>query len=92
LEAEKRLAVLKNGFCWGCDVCQTVCPHNKDLETNAISEFLKDRISYLETNDIKGLSNKAFKEKFGRYAFSWRGKKPLERNLEILSSLENNNE
>ena len=36
--------------------------------------------------DVEGLSNRDFKEKFGEYAFSWRGKGVLERNLKILFS------
>ncbi len=75
-----------NGICWGCDVCQAVCPHNKDLYTTAMPEFLDRRITHLSPEDVAELSNREFKEKFGEYAFSWRGKGVLERNLKILFS------
>ena len=74
----------KNGLCWGCDVCQSVCPHNLGLETTAIPEFLTNRITELSTEDVGNLSNREFKNKYGDYAFSWRGKTVLERNLNIL--------
>ncbi len=82
-ETEKAL-IVKNGLCWGCDVCQRVCPHNACLETNAIPQFLSERITNLSKDDVEGLSNREFKEKYGKYAFSWRGKNVILRNLEIL--------
>ena len=84
LDTKEQALIIKNGLCWGCDVCQRVCPHNRGLETNAIPHFLSERITSLSKCDIEGLSNKEFKEKYGKYAFSWRGKNVLLRNLEIL--------
>ena len=83
--AEHKL-VKDRGICWGCDMCQAVCPHNKDLPTTAMPEFLEQRITQLKPQDVECLSNREFKEKFGEYAFSWRGKGVLERNLQILFS------
>ena len=85
-EAEKEL-IHKNGLCWGCDVCQQVCPHNRGLETTAMPEFLTDRITGLKYEDVDALSNREFKEKYGKYAFSWRGKAVLQRNLRVLEDL-----
>ena len=82
-EAEKRMMKQK-GLCWGCDVCQEVCPHNSGIETTAIPEFLSHRITELKPEDVESLSNREFKEKYGEYAFSWRGKAPLERNLKVI--------
>ena len=73
-------------LCWGCDVCQRVCPHNGGLETTAMQEFMGDRISHLALSDIEDLSNSEFKKRYGQYAFSWRGKGVLLRNLKILFS------
>lgn len=87
--SESEAKLLKaNGLCWGCDVCQIVCPHNEGIGTTAMIEFLNDRICMLTLENIEKLSNREFKEKFGEYAFSWRGKTPLERNLRILSGNE----
>ncbi len=81
LSQKEQETLKKFGICWGCDICQRVCPHNRGLETTAIDEFLEDRIPWLKSEDIAELSNKEFKEKYGRYAFSWRGKNVLLRNL-----------
>lgn len=88
LTVGEQLLIKKSGLCWGCDVCQMVCPHNRGLHTTAIPEFMQDRRTYLDVCDLENLSNKEFKEKFGQYAFSWRGKAVLLRNLEILSCFE----
>ncbi len=84
LNENEKVLLKNNGFCWGCDVCQSVCPHNSGLETTAMPEFMTDRIKELKPDDVEGLSNREFKERYGKYAFSWRGKAPLERNLKVL--------
>ena len=63
---------------WGCDICQTVCPLNYNVEKTPISFFYEDRITYLTQNDVKEMSEESFKMR----AFSWRGRKTLLRNLE----------
>ena len=84
LSAEETELIKRQKTIWGCDVCQRVCPHNRGLRTTAIPEFMECRLQNLGYNDIAGLSNNEFREKYGEYAFSWRGKNPLVRNLEIL--------
>ena len=82
-EKEKEL-IRKTGTCWGCDICQLVCPHNKDAEQTGISEFCEDLICSIEK--ISG-SNREFKRKFSDRAFSWRGKGVIERNLNIINNI-----
>ena len=88
LTAEERILLKSNGLCWGCDTCQKVCPHNEGLETTAMPEFMSNRINALMIDDVENLSNREFKDKYGEYAFSWRGKTPLTRNLRLFSEKE----
>lgn len=83
-KAEREL-IKKGGMCWGCDVCQKVCPHNKNLKTNAIKEFHEKRITSFSFKDLSLMSSRQFKKLYGSYAFAWRGLAPIKRNLEILS-------
>ncbi len=92
LTTEEKQLIKSSKLCWGCDTCQRVCPHNSGLKTTAMAEFLQDRICSLEPSDIEGLSNNEFRKSYGKYAFSWRGKSPLARNLKILFSEETYNE
>ena len=65
---------------WGCDVCQTVCPHNRHPEITPIEFFHKDRIEYLTSDILTALTKDELKSR----AFGWRGRKTIERNLKAL--------
>lgn len=70
---------------YGCDICQLVCPKNKDVIKNHKKNEDKqiNSMSFLEFIDIEELffmSNKEFKQKYGAVAFSWRGKNIIKRN------------
>ena len=90
-EHEEQL-ILKSGLCWGCDRCQTVCPHNRGLTQNALPEFLNGRITRLEEVMPDGMSNREFMRRWGGYAFAWRGRSVLARNLKIFQNAEKCNE
>ena len=60
-----------------------VCPHNKDIPTTPIPEFQSVE-PYIDINELETLTNKEFKAKYGNRAFSWRGKKILMRNQNII--------
>lgn len=81
---EKNL-IIKNNTVFGCDICQNVCPHNKDIEKTKIKEFSQNLIKNLDYDEIFSLSNKEFMKKYSDRAFSWRGKKVLERNLSYIN-------
>jgi len=81
---ESEIAILKkSGLIFGCDMCQRVCPHN-NITPKPMREFTEDLIHSLHKEDIESLSSREFKEAYGDRAFSWRGKRVLERNLRIL--------
>ena len=75
----------KTGLIFGCDECQRCCPHNRSLAATPIAEFHRDRLTMLRQSDIEGLTNREFKQQYGAYAFSWRGKKLLLRNMEYIT-------
>lgn len=65
---------------YGCDICQFICPHNTismDYSQTPIVPPEYDLVKLLE------ISNKEFKNTFGKTASGWRGKKTLQRNAQI---------
>lgn len=66
---------------WGCDLCQSVCPYNREPKITPIEFFHRERIIEL-TRDLLDSMDKAT---FTRRAFAWRGRKTVERNLDIIA-------
>ena len=66
---------------WGCDLCQSACPYNKEPRVTPIEFFHKDRIELLTSEKLAGLSKAEFKSR----AFGWRGRSVVERNLKELN-------
>lgn len=65
---------------YGCDRCQKACPYNKNTIDKSTEPLVEHHIEF-ET--ILNLSNKEFKETFGKTSSGWRGKKLLQRNAII---------
>lgn len=81
LTAEQEALVRRHPLVWGCDICQQVCPCNRGAAETPLPEFRTDLLSSLTLEQVEGLTNRALKERFPRRAFTWRGPKPLARNL-----------
>ncbi len=79
-DSEQKI-IKKSGSVWGCDICQTVCPHNKTAKLTDIDEFRTNLVERLEVNMAE--SNRDFKKKYQNRAFSWRGYEVIKRNLKI---------
>lgn len=76
---------------YGCDICQTVCPYNKGINSHFHPEMEPDPdLTHPELLPLLDLSNKQFSEKFGKMAGSWRGKNPIQRNA--IYALANSND
>jgi len=62
----------KNNTAWGCDICQEVCPMNKEVNYTENPLFLKGY--------VPDISNFPLPDR----AYNYRGKAVLERNINIL--------
>lgn len=71
-------------YAWGCDVCGEVCPHTKrareagTLDT-PIPYFRENRLGKLTVRDVETMSD----ETYSAYAFGWRKKEIMLRNLRL---------
>ena len=65
---------------YGCDICQLCCPKNKGNSRESVTDI---NAAKPDLEELLSLSNKAFKETYGKTAAGWRGKKILQRNALI---------
>lgn len=69
---------------YGMDTCQLVCPFNRDKNFYVHKEFEPDpELAMPPLKPLLKMSNREFKEKFGKLSGSWRGKTPIQRNAII---------
>lgn len=73
LSYEQKSLVESIGCVWGCDICQDVCPMNKNVEITPIREFFETAKNRYE-----------FGDDITSRAFNWRGEAVIERNFKIL--------
>ncbi|MBR4173589.1 MAG: DUF1730 domain-containing protein [Clostridia bacterium] len=85
LTEREETAIKSANTIWGCDICQEVCPHNRDIPITEIAEFKENRIINLDFDDE--ISNKEFQKRYKNRAFSWRGKAVLVRNKKIIKKI-----
>ena len=76
LSAEQEKLITTHGSVWGCDICQNVCPHNKNAENSFIDEFREGyRGEYQRGEDIT------------QRAYEWRGEKVVLRNALLFDEV-----
>lgn len=74
LTEEQEKLIKSTGCAWGCDICQNVCPMNRNIKIEPIDNF---RIGA----EIKARTDSDISDR----AYAWRGDKVIKRNLEILN-------
>jgi epoxyqueuosine reductase QueG len=68
------------GDCFvGCDICQEVCPYNKDEKGRYIC--------LPSTDEILGMGDEAFKELYGKTALSRPGPVKIKDNIKLLKDV-----
>lgn len=78
--------IKKSKYIWGCDICLDVCPMNRQITNTDILEFTSNLIHEIKLDDVKDKTRKDFKNLYPDRAFTFRGPKPLLRNLTIKDS------
>lgn len=73
----------KSSLVWGCDICQEVCPLNKNISFTRIKEFNEQIIPIIKKGDYEILQNRAFK---------WRKAQVINRNIMISEELNSETE
>lgn len=68
---------------WGCDLCQEVCPLNKNVKSTGMKQFQEDTIPVIEPGQSAFLQGRAFQ---------WRPAAVIERNLEWMKEKEKTEE
>lgn len=74
-----------NGWIFGCDICQEVCPWNQKFSTQTgIEEFIQGDNREIELQSVSELTNSTFKKKYVSSPIFRAKAKGLKRNAEFL--------
>ena len=58
---------------YGCDICQEVCPFNREVDYHLHPEMEPTGLEFPKISEILTMTNKEFKATYGHLAGAWRG-------------------
>lgn len=79
----KRL-IKQNACVWGCDICQNVCPANREIPVTNIEFFRINRTPYLTSEILSAMSD----DEFSKRAYAWKGRDTIMRNVKVFENNE----
>ena len=82
LSEAEQVALANHPLAWGCDICQTVCPHNQYAQDTPIVFFQRNRLIHINREMLDQMRD----EEFSRRAYAWRGRAVISRNLRLQHS------
>lgn len=85
LTEEEQAMMRRYHTAWGCDLCQTVCPANRNVQKSKLPAFCEELICDFDDETLKNLSNRAIERLYADRAFIWRGGAVIRRNAAILA-------
>lgn len=77
-DEEKKL-LKEHNVVWGCDICQTVCPHNINAKLTPLKYFSETRVPKIDKSFIMQLSDYNFEN----FAFAYKGRNLIINNIEF---------
>ena len=80
LDAKTEELIRKTGIVWGCDICRTCCPLNRNIEETPIDFFRDVDTEPLTSERVEAMTDGEFSSR----AYSFRGRKTILRNLLVL--------
>lgn len=75
---------LINSMIYGCDICQKVCPKNKDIDFHIHKEFEPSGIENINIEELLKMTNNEYIKVYGNNASSWKGATIIKRNALCL--------
>lgn len=82
MDPETARLIRETGMVWGCDLCRTCCPMNRNIALTPIPFFREALTPRITEAEIAAMDKNTFRTR----AYSWRGKGTLLRNLAVYES------